>query len=165
MNKLFIIFLLILCPVLSYGQDNLIGNQYCNVKYSYCAVIDDKLLSFYQPINDGFRIIDKKNDIAFFMWGAMYDKDNEYDTKIHFVNQLTTHTVLNHKLIKDWHFSEYYQGTDNLTMVSKGSKKTAYRYWLYNDKGFVEFSVIYPNKYEKEISPMIQKMTQSIILK
>lgn len=165
MKRLFLILILAFYSVLSYGQESLINNQYCNSEYNYCAIIDDKLLPFYQPMNDGFRIVNKKNGTAFFMWGAMYDKDNEYDTKIHFVNQLTKHTVLNHKLIKDWHFSEYHQGADHLTMITQGSKKTAYRYWLYNDKGFVEFSVIYPNKYEKEISPMIQKMTQSIVLK
>lgn len=166
MKKLLLISILAIIPIVGYANDILTDNHYCNTKFDFCIDIPIQMLPLYQSFNyDGFRIIDKNRDIKILVSGYLYNKENEYDNKNSFTEQILKPSLVEHKLIKHWHFSEIKNGVNNTSMISKDGKNSAYRYWQYNDNGFIDFVVVYPNKYENEIEPIIQQMTQSIVLK
>lgn len=145
-------------------------SKYCHNIHQYCINIPKELSKHPNTNNisqDGLLLLYKDTDVKIVFFGDTFDKSERSVSYQQFKEMVLPMVIEDIKKNDNGNLlsSESKITDDTAVFIREEKEKTNYRYFKYNKNHYVEISFLYDNKYKNEIEPIIQQMTQSIILK
>lgn len=145
-------------------------SEYCHNVHQYCINIPKELSKHPNTDNitkDGLMLLYKDTDVKIVFGGETFDKNERSVSYQQFKEMLLPMVIKDTKNNDkgDLISSEENITDDTATFIRHEKDKTTYRYFKYNQNRYVDIFFTYGNKHKSEIEPIIQQMTQSIVLK